>query len=57
MYDELAHAELRVSDDHAKEDLELVCTGCETYFCDVQDGDTLEVLANTFEHSCSNDLV
>lgn len=39
--------ETRHSDDCVKRDLELIHTPCGTHICDVESGDTLEVLART----------
>lgn len=36
----------RASDDAVKRDLELTCCTCGTVVCDVEDGDTLSVLAD-----------
>ncbi len=39
--------QLRVSEDPAKVDLELICEACGTHICDAEHGDSLEVLAST----------
>lgn len=45
--------EARQSSDIVKTDLELTCTGCGEPICDVEPGDSLEVLVTTvLEHVC-----
>jgi hypothetical protein len=38
---------MKRSDDSVKRDLELVCDTCEHILCDVEDGDTVGLLAET----------
>ncbi|WP_396908067.1 hypothetical protein [Mycolicibacterium sp.] len=45
---------LKVSDDPVKVDLEMICEGCDSHLCDVESGDTLDVLVNmAVSHSCT----
>ena len=49
--------EARQSDDAVKRDLELTCTWCGTWICDIEHGDTLRVLASTAaDHACDRPL-
>lgn len=44
-----------VSDDPVKQELELTCTKCYEVLCDVEDGDSLEVLASmASDHRCKS---
>ncbi|MFE5342590.1 hypothetical protein ACFQ80_20375 [Isoptericola sp. NPDC056578] len=48
-----SHFEARRSDDPVKTDLELTCTACESVLCDVEHGDSIEVLLSVAEgHVC-----
>lgn len=51
--DHLERFTARQSDDYVKRELELTCDGCGDVVCDVEDGDTLAVLARTVsDHVC-----
>lgn len=41
---------VRMSDDPVKADRELYCQKCNTHLCDVQDGDTMDVLVSVTRH-------
>lgn len=44
----------KASRDPVKVDLELCCTGCGAHLCDIEAGDTLQVLADVADdHICS----
>ena len=56
MHDSLHRFEARQSDDDLKIDLELTCVDCATVVCDIEQGDTLAVLARTADgHVCPDD--
>lgn len=49
----LAGFEVLQSDDPVKTDLELTCSTCREHVCDVEAGDTLDVLAaSATDHEC-----
>ena len=53
----MTNAVLRVSQDPAKVDLELVCDVCETHLCDAEHGDELATLVSVAEsHRCPGPL-
>jgi hypothetical protein len=50
----LRNAVIAVSDDPAKSDMELRCETCGSHVCDVENWDSLLVLARTFsDHICN----
>ena len=54
MYDELSQFEVRYSEDGAKFDAELWHEPCEQLVCDLEQGDTFDVLARTAAtHECN----
>ena len=55
-YDSLYRFECKQSDDEVKTDLEVTCTDCGAVICDVEAGDTLDVLARTADaHECEEE--
>lgn len=51
----LTRFEARQSDDEVKTDLELTCTDCDEVICDIEPGDSLDVLASTaLGHKCGS---
>jgi hypothetical protein len=54
--DSLHRFECRQSDDDVKTDLELTCVDCDAVVCDVEAGDSMDVLARMAdEHVCSDE--
>lgn len=46
----------RASSDSVKTDLELTCRKCEEHICDVEDGDSIQVLMDVIEnHQCTTE--
>ncbi len=53
VHDALSRFEARVSDDTVKRDPELVCSRCDEVLCDIEHGDTLDVLVGVAtDHRC-----
>ena len=51
----LSQFEARTSDDEVKRDLELTCRSCDEVLCDIEHGDSLDVLVRTVaDHSCAD---
>jgi hypothetical protein len=46
--------EARQSDDDVKRDLELTCRTCHAHLCDIEPGDTLDVLVSVAEIHASS---
>ena len=56
LHDTLHRFEAKASDDDLKTDLELTCVDCGKVICDIEAGDTLDVLARTADdHTCEDD--